>query len=189
MTFTEYQDYFESILTSETPSTPYDNEDYFNYVKLNQSRQNRWLKQMVLDTKLVGEIKAISKPQHWIIITEPWCGDAAHIVPFLVKIAQINPLIHLEIQLRDSEPFLINSYLTNGGKSIPKLVVRDKEEKDLFIWGPRPKEAQDFFMQLKEEGADFEAQKIALQKWYNDDKGEKTQRDLLRLMEDNGGSF
>lgn len=184
MKFTEYQALFESILSDVIPKAPYDNEAYFNYAKLNLSRQNRWLKRMDLNTELAERIKSISTPQNWIIITEPWCGDAAHIVPFLVRISELNPLIQLDIQLRDSEPNLIDSYLTNGGKSIPKLIVRDDANNDLIVWGPRPEVAQEYFKKLKEEGADFEAQKIALQKWYNDDKGEKIQKEILLAIDE-----
>ncbi len=182
MNFTDYSQLFRTILTAEKPEAPYDDEHYINYVKLNESRQNRWLKKGVLSPELVETVKSISTPQSWIIITEPWCGDASHNVPFLVLMAELNPLITLDIQLRDSEPFLIEHYLTNGGKSIPKLVIRDEQGDDLFVWGPRPEEAQALFLKLKEENADFEQQKIALQEWYNENKGVALQNELNEAL-------
>lgn len=181
MTFEEYIHHFEQIIQSETPEAPYDNPDYFEYAKLNWSRMNRWLKNGVINNELKGKIASIGSKQTWILIAEPWCGDAAHSTPFIKMITDLNPKITLEIQLRDSGSE-IDNYLTNGGKSIPKLIVRDDKGKDLFTWGPRPKDCQAVYTKLHEAGADFEATKIALQKWYNDNKGVEIQKELEELI-------
>ncbi len=68
------------------------------------------MKTMQLNEKLVEMLKSYDERQHWKIITEAWCGDAAHTLPFLVRLAEINPSITYELQLRDTAPFLINSY-------------------------------------------------------------------------------
>jgi len=182
MTYSEYTALFETILTSDNPPAPYDNPDYLNYTKLNESRQRRWDKKGELSDQTIQLLSNIENVQHWIIISEPWCGDAAHNVPFLIKMAEINPKITYDIQLRDTEPFLIEDYLTNGGKAIPKLIARDEYGNDLFVWGPRPANAQELFLSLKEKNADFEQQKIALQEWYNENKGSDVQKELISLV-------
>jgi len=182
MDFSQYLLVFEDILHTQTPPAPYDNAAYLDYAKLNWSRMNRWLKKGVLSEQLIDVIRKISKPQQWIVITEPWCGDAAHSVPFIQLAAQQNPLISVAYELRDSLPFRINEYLTNGSKSIPKLIIRDAEGKDLATWGPRPAECQVLFDKLKADGADFETQKVALQNWYNTDKGHSVQAELHGML-------
>lgn len=179
MNFLEYNNLFQAILTSDSPQAPYDSPAYFEYTKLNASRQSRWIKKGELKEELVSALKSLNVKQEWIIITEPWCGDAAHSVPFLVMLAELSTNIQYDIVLRDTEPFLINDYLTNGGKSIPKLVIRDAEGKDLFVWGPRPTEAQDLMIRLKNEDAPFETIKLELQNWYNKDKGVSLQHEFL----------
>ncbi|MBC9813616.1 thioredoxin family protein [Crocinitomicaceae bacterium CZZ-1] len=183
MNYTEYTLLFEQILTAEAPAAPYDNPDYFNYTKLNESRMKRWTKTMVLEDELIQLLEKLSVRQHWIIITEPWCGDASHIVPFLVRMAELSPAITYELQLRDTAPFLIDSYLTNGGKAIPKLVSRDENGTDLFTWGPRPAGAQSLMNRLKEENAEFERIKIELQNWYNANKGKEIQEELKKMLQ------
>lgn len=182
MDYTTYKQLFDKILDNPNPEHPYDDVMYLDYTKLNRSRTNRWDKQLVLEEELVSRIKQIASPQSWIIITEPWCGDAAHIVPFLIKLMEQNSRISYDIQLRDSEPFLIDGYLTNGTKSIPKLIVRDENGNDLFNWGPRPKGAQELMDKMKADNADFETTKIALQKWYNDDKGVSLCNELIKYF-------
>jgi hypothetical protein len=143
---------------------------------------NRWLKTMQMDAELVYMLKNLDERQHWIIIIEPWCGDVAHTLPFLVRLAKGSPMISYDLQLRDSEPFLINAYLTNGTKSIPKLIARDESGKDLFTWGARPKAAQQFADSLKAANMDFETIKLHLQNWYNEDRGRSLQQDLKELI-------
>lgn len=143
---------------------------------------NRWLKHGALNDTLTATIKNIKKPQNWIIITEPWCGDAAHLVPFMEMIAEINPLISTEYELRDSPPFRINDYLTGISKSIPILVIKDKNGEDYCHWGPRPKEANELYKGMVRDGVGFEETKTALQQWYNKDKGQSLQKELLGLL-------
>lgn len=101
MTFQAYLTIFESILQSANPPAPYDVPDYFNYAKLNWSRMSRWSKVAVPSEEIVHTMEGIVKPQLWIVITEPWCGDAAHIIPFINMIAALNPLVTVDYQLRD----------------------------------------------------------------------------------------
>ena len=181
MTWQEYVQYFEQILSGTTPKPPYNEEEYFHYTKMNWSRSNRWLKNSPLTAETIQAIKKINERQHWVLITEPWCGDAAHIVPVIYQMAVLNPNIDLEIQLRDSGSE-IDKYLTKGSKSIPILIVRNTEGKDLFVWGPRPVGANIVFDELKKNEADFETIKLALQNFYNKDKAKETQQEIVALL-------
>ena len=182
MTFSEYQKLFDTILAEKTIEKPYDNPHFLEYVKLNNSRQKRWLKKGEIAEEIKLTVQSITKKQTWIVITEPWCGDAAHNVPFIAKLAELNPNITLKIQLRDSENSEIESYLTNGGRSIPKLIARNESGADIFTWGPRPAESQFIFDQLKAENATFKTQKIALQEWYNKNAGCAIQEEILAIL-------
>lgn len=182
MDFQAYLGTFGQILKSAVPPAPYDKPAYLEYTRLNWSRMNRWLKKGVLSGHFSEVVKAISQPQQWIVITEPWCGDAAHSVPFIQLAARLNPLIAVEYELRDSEPFRIREYLTNGSKSIPKLIIRNGQGADLATWGPRPVECQVLFDRLKADNADSETQKMALQHWYNADKGQSVQAELEAIL-------
>ncbi|WP_183558931.1 thioredoxin family protein [Mucilaginibacter sp. SP1R1] len=182
MNFIAYQQIFLDILNSQAPLAPYNDPAYLNYTKLNWSRQQRWLKVGILNKDLVVAIEAITEQQLWTVITEPWCGDAAHTLPFLHRLSELNPLIRVKYQLRDTAPFLIDQYLTNGTKSIPKLIIADKYSNDLAVWGPRPVECQQLYLRLLREHVDFDQKKIELQKWYNEDKGESFQLELLSII-------
>ena len=114
MDFQTYTAKFKDIINDPEPPSPYDNPDYLEYAKLNWSRMNRWLKKAELSGQLSDAVKRIAQPQLWLVITEPWCGDAAHSVPFIELAARLNPLITVDYELRDAPPFRINTYLTDG---------------------------------------------------------------------------
>jgi hypothetical protein len=182
MNFQQYKELFEQILNSPKPVAPYDDEHFLNYTKLNWSRMNRWLKNTSLTDDQKAKIASINEPQNWIVITEPWCGDAAHIVPFIYMIASTNPNINLDFVLRDGDNEMINSYLTNGSKSIPKLIIRNALGEDLAVWGPRPEKTRLFIEELKVKELSIDELKIELQTWYNNDKGHEILKELLSLI-------
>ena len=182
MNFIAYQQVFQQILNDPNPPSPYDDPHYINYAKLNWSRQQRWLKTGMLNEVLTSLIESLKEEQFWTIITEPWCGDAAHILPFLHRLSELNPLIKVDYQLRDTEPFLIEHYLTNGSKSIPKFIIADHENNELAVWGPRPVGCQLLYNQLLQDHVEMEQKKIALQQWYNDDKGVSLQKELIAIF-------
>src|SRR5690606_13118908 len=184
MNYQEYSFYFKNILITPVAEhqPPYDNPDYLDYTKLNWARMNRWFKTGKLSDEVVEVVKKIDQPQQWIIITEPWCGDAAHNIPFLEMIARENPLISVSYELRDAAHYRIEEYLTNGTKSIPKLIIWDHKVKDLGIWGLRPENCQKMYAQLLKENASFEIIKNELQIWYNRNKGKELQNEMESLL-------
>jgi hypothetical protein len=181
MNLQEYRTLFTEILTGKVSEAPYDDEGYINYVKLNQSRMKRWTRQGVIEPELATAIMTIDKPQKWVLITEPWCGDAANSIPFIEKMAALNPNITVEVQLRDSDSE-IDTYLTNGGKSIPKLIARDANRNDIFTWGPRPAEAQALVQKQKTSNASIDEKYVAVLHWYKEDNGKAIQTELLGLL-------
>jgi Thioredoxin len=184
MNYAEYLQYTETVLSGPEYPAPYDNPAYLEYGRLGLSRMNRWNKVLTLHDDLVRLIRKMDRPQTWIVITEPWCGDAAPMVPYIARLAEVNPLIRLDIQLRDQPPFLIEQYLTNGGKSIPILVVRDADGQDLFTWGPRPAPVRALVERLNAEGAEKSVVIVELQNWYNADRGGAMQEEWLGLFRD-----
>lgn len=182
----QYLAYMNAIVQTnlEDQVTPYTKAEYLEYTRLNTSRQSRWLKTQTVSEDLQAVLKEIKSPQQWLVITEPWCGDAAHVNPFIMLAAKENGLINLTFELRDSAPFSIEKYLTNGAKAIPKLVIRDEHGNDLATWGPRPAGCQALYTELKARNAAFDEVLTAVQNWYNSNKGKEIQEELTKLLKE-----
>lgn len=155
-----------------------------NYSKLTYARIKRLDKTLKIEDSITEKVKNVVKPVTWIVLTESWCGDAGQTIPVINKVAELNPNIELKLLLRDDNDELMSEFLTNGGKSIPKLIAYDSESKTVLnTWGPRPSEATKLVNDYKEAHGKLTPEfKQDLQVWYNKDKGKNTAEDLLKLL-------
>ncbi len=179
MTYEEYKKLFADEI--ENPSALDENNNY-DIKKLNFARRTRVEKQFVPSDELIEAVNKISKPQLRVVLTESWCGDSAQNLPVLTKISELSENIELRILLRDSNLEIMDQYLTNGTRSIPKLIVFDEEGNELFRWGARPAAAQQLINDLKEKGLQKNEWLIELHKWYANNRGKEIEKELLKLL-------
>lgn len=178
----DYYQFVQDLAKQNKTSGLAQSEALINYTQLNAQRMKRWMKTAEISPAVEEKIKAIKKSQKWTVLTEAWCGDAAHAFMFLKKMSDLNDKITFEWKLRDENLDLMDQHLTNGGRSIPKLIVKDMEGNDLFNWGPRPKFMQDAYLKMKAEKTADEHIKIELQRMYNEDKGQTIQKEIGDLI-------
>lgn len=174
-----------SELTAQKSNTGNDKtEALAEYTMLNDRRMKRWDKTVKVSEAAKTNIEAFNKKAMWLVITESWCGDAAHIMPVINKVAELNPNIDYKVVLRDDNDDLMNAFLTNGGKSIPKLIMIDNETQEVVnTFGPRPTVATDLVNAYKAEHGKLTPEfKEDLQHWYNKDKGQAIIEDLVNLL-------
>ena len=176
MSYIEYREKIDSLMAIGKTTGPNQSEDMIHYTELNIGRMNKWDKHLKLNDELEGQLSLL-QDEIWLVITEGWCGDAAHNVPVLAALSELNPTIDLKLVLRDENLELMDLYLTNGGRSIPKLIRLKKGTlEELGEWGPRPEEAREIVMKAKEAGEDYNTK---VQVWYARDKGKTMQKELL----------
>lgn len=182
-----YNDYLRLMddMAAQKKSTGHEqNEMLTDFTKLNQARMKRLDKTQKLLPEAVDTMKKIREKQTWLILTESWCGDAAQNVPVLKKMADENLLIDIRLVLRDDNDDLMQKFLTNGGRSIPKLIaIAENNLSELFTWGPRPQKANDMVKtMIVEQGGITDEVKTAVQLWYNKDKGIEVQKEMIELL-------
>ncbi|TXD82537.1 thioredoxin family protein [Subsaximicrobium wynnwilliamsii] len=160
-------------------------EEMANYTKLNDSRMKRWDKTLRLSEAQVVKIKSLNSSQIWLVIAESWCGDAAHVIPVLNKITEASEYIDLKLVFRDENEALMNQFLTNGAKSIAKLIMIDKDSGEvLHSFGPRPSSATKLVNNYKTKHGSITPEfKEELQLWYNKDKGQAVISDIIELLD------
>ena len=184
ISYTEYRQLVEQLVSEESTTGELISDDLINYTKLNDRRMRRWDKTVKVSSEHETMIKSFDKPTTWLVITESWCGDAAHVVPVINKVAELNPNIELRLVLRDENPELMEAFLTNGGRSIPKLIMIDKTTNLVSnTFGPRPSVATQMVTDYKTENGSLTPEfKKALQLWYNQNKGQNIIEDLASLL-------
>lgn len=179
MDYAQYNLLFKQLV-EEGRTTGEETQEKIDYTKLNFSRTKRLDKTAQISEQNIAYFKNISEKQTWLVISEPWCGDAAQTLPFLNKIAQLSGNIDLKIVLRDENLELMNQFLTNGSQSIPIVIMLDEEMNVIKTFGPRSKAATKLVTDYKtEHGKIDDALKEKLQNWYNKDKGTSIVNDLV----------
>lgn len=184
ISYNSYREVVDTLAANNDTTGEDKSEARVNYTKLSARRMKRWDKTLKIDEKHKTLLADFEVPVTWLVITESWCGDAAHVMPALNKIAETNPNITLKVVLRDENEALMDMFLTNGSKSIPKLIMIDNStEEVLATYGPRPSEATNFVNRFKaENGALTPEFKEDLQHWYNSDKGQTIVKDITQLL-------
>ncbi len=161
-------------------------EEMVAYTRLNLARTVRNEKTVKPLPALV-EWLSQGEAMHWLVLTEPWCGDSSQVLPVLHLVAQAVPTVRMRVLLRDEHPDLMDHYLTHGGRSIPKLIVSESKGHELFNWGPRPKAAQDMVWDNKALAPELQLPKEELyakvHAWYSQNKGLAIQQELLALLQ------
>ena len=183
LTYSEYNLLFKQLVAEGRTTGDEQSQERIDFTKLNWSRTKRLDKTARLSDSAEETIKKLNRPQTWLVITEVWCGDAAQSIPFLNKIAAVNKNISLKLILRDKNKELMNAFLTNGSKSIPKLIILDDEYKVIGTWGPRSVLATQLVDDYKKIHGTLDAVfKKELQIWYNNDKGAAIIDDLVSVI-------
>ena len=185
--YPEYRKLMADLLIEGKSTAVEQTEERTHYSELNETRMHRLDKTIKITEENTVTLKNLSKSYLWLVLTESWCGDAAQILPVLNKMAlESNKKIELKLALRDENEELMNHFLTNESKAIPKLIILDKTTGNLVgNWGPRPQGAIDLIENYKEKfGVIDETAKTELQLWYLHDKGVSTQNEIIRLLQD-----
>lgn len=184
MSYDEYRTLVTALVEQQSTTGNDKSETFVNYTVLNDRRMKRWDKTVKLSDSAIESIKSFSEKVTWLVLTESWCGDAAHILPVINKVAEQNANIDFRVVLRDDNEHLMNAFLTNGGQAIPKLIMIDNETLEVINeFGPRPTIATEMVDVYKTLHGQLTPEfKESLQRWYNKDKGQSTVEDLVNLL-------
>ena len=182
--YAEYRKLASDLVAQGKPTGHDLSEALAHYAELNETRMNRLEKTITLTDAVIQTLQNSSKNAIWLVLAESWCGDAAQILPVLNKMSEASNSIQLNIVLRDDHDALMQLFLTNGAKSIPKLIILDAQTLNVLAdWGPRPLGAKQLIEEYKAtHGVVDETGKIELQKWYLHDKGISIQQEISEIM-------
>ena len=173
--------FLEELFTCEVQGeAPYD-----HYIPLNRSRVKRIRKQLKLSEAMIQAAKQAQPGTKWLVINEHWCGDGAQILPVLEAVVEASEgRIEARACYRDADTDLIDGFLTNGGRSIPKLVQLNDQGEVTQTWGPRPQTAMALVRSVKSSPDPEVAANYAqpLHAWYTNDRQASIQEELIAVL-------
>lgn len=181
--YATYRKLINDLFATGKSTGPDNSPEILHYTELNIARMNRVEKTVTLSDELLQALNNIKRKQQWIVISEGWCGDAAQIVPLFNIIEKNCNMIELKFLLRDENLDLMDQYLTNGGRAIPKLLIVDAAQLNVLThWGPRPKLAQQLINDMQAAHIDISEIKEKLHLWYAKDRSKAIQQELTECL-------
>lgn len=177
----------DDLLSRNTTTGPEPTESRVADTRMNVHRMNRWDKTAVLYPETLAALAQISEPQTWLIIAEGWCSDASQNVSVIQKMADAtNGIVAVRFVVRDEHLALMDHFLTNGARAIPKLIAIDAAHNVLWQWGPRPSELAALVAADKALPEDQRKSKTELgemiHSWYAKNKSVVLQQDISLLI-------
>lgn len=185
LTYPAYLEWIQHNLAQGRTSGDDQSEKMLEFTRLNLRRMQRIDKTLRVPGYVTESLQNIAGSLQWWVITEAWCGDSAQVLPVIARFAaESEGRIGLHIIFRDENPDIIDRYLTNGGRSVPKLVAFGTAGRECFTWGPRPTEARKLIMDWKANPGDRSWEDIEreLHTWYAHDKGQSTIEELMARL-------
>jgi len=182
--YDQYRNYIQQLVEQHSTSGKEKSEDSINFTMLNDRRMRRLEKTVKVPEGIKKRLSQFNSHVTWLVIAESWCADGAQMLPVIHKIAELNDGINLKIVLRDDNESLMDEFLTNGARAIPKLIMIDNTTEEVIgTYGPRPSAVTKIVEEYKQVHGKITPEfKEELQRWYNKDKGQTIMEDLMRLL-------
>jgi hypothetical protein len=184
ISWAEYYAIAQGYVGSDDKPELYRNEKMLRYTKENINRMDHILQTINIQSKLYNAMTAISTDLIWVVLTEPWCGDASQVVPVLYTIAGCSEHISFRIVQSDAYPEVLTDYLTAGSRSIPKLIcLRADTLEEFGTWGPRPAVLHTMVQAHKDDpDMSFGAKVRMVHDWYGADQTLSIQEEFIDLV-------
>lgn len=185
ITYAAYRQLMQDLEARQQTTGPNQSEAMVHYTQLNARRMHRLDKSVRLREDLKDLLRKLRRPCHWLVLTEAWCGDAAQILPVLAAMSEVGSIIELRLLLRDEHLDLMDEFLTDGARAIPKLIAIDADSGDVVgTWGPRPEPARAMLRAFRQR-AQGSKEELArdLQLWYARDKTATIQAELMACLQ------
>ena len=186
LTYKDFVAFTDQLVSENRTTGANQSEAYLEYTRMCLQRMNRWDKTAKVSLEMQALVESIHEPQLWLMITEAWCGDGSQSIPYIAKLAELNRKIELRIIMRDEYPEVMDAYLTNGARSIPKLVAFSEDLKcELFTWGPKPKYLMDLYKEYRQDskGKSYQEFLEEVYLWYARNKNKDLESELYPLLQ------
>ena len=173
-------------LRDATPNPDPEKAPYDKYIPINQQRIKRIRKILAkvgLREDLTSALNGLAAGTKMLVLNEFWCGDGAQILPVHEAMeAASRGRLEVRVLMRDAHLDIMDLFLTNGGRSIPKTVLLNADLEVLGSWGPRPAEAMALVKRIKSDPASAHTYSEEVHKWYTQDKQQNIQTELAVLL-------
>jgi hypothetical protein len=157
---------------------------FARFVEDAKSQREVWLKNASrtdIPPDAVNRLKHVRDGLRVLMVTEDWCVDSVHTVPYLANLATAAGVEVRIIGRAAGEP-IMSAHRTRDGRPVTPTVVLLRNNRDIGAWVERPASLQQWFFAMATDpvSARLFAQRAA---WYDEDRGRTTIAEFVALVE------
>lgn len=156
-------------------------QGFVDYSQKNVDQMRENYEKTDINQALSQEVKAFDKEARVLVIGADWCGDVVANVPSIAKLIDLNPKLQLRVIDRDRHDDLMQHFLTNGSKAIPKAVIAPPHMRSWETWGPRPAACQKIMTDNKDKMPKEQIYPM-LRDWYKNDKNQTVLNEVWAII-------
>ena len=151
-----------------------------------KARQDQWgprFANAALDAAALTEARALPGKRRLLAVADDRCSDSAWALPYIAKLAAAVPeKLELRVISRRDGSRIQSAHLTPDGRlATPTVIVLDENNRYIGGWVERPAPLQKWYLENKPTMSTAELYDH-VNKWYTDDAGRTTIRELLIIM-------
>ena len=182
LSFDQYMSQWKD--TNALPLTGLDKIErrYRFYSKYNLERQERVEQEWRPSPEFVKAVDSMAGPLSFFFITDDWCIDSAYSLPLLHWISSRRSDIRLQIGLKNDNLQVLDQYLTDGARSIPKLIIENQAGETVAVWGPQPEEIRLIRKSLMDNNAEGSVVSGTTIEWYANSGVLEVEKELGQLF-------
>jgi hypothetical protein len=156
-----------------------------------RAREAQWKSRFAnaaVDADALTRVRALKEKRRILAVAEDRCSDSAWAVPYIAKLAAAVPeRLELRVIGRLEGGAVQSANLTPDGRAAtPTIVILDESGRALGAWVERPSELQEWVIQNKPSISSDELH-ARMHKWYTEDAGKSTVREIVALLEKSAG--
>jgi hypothetical protein len=151
-----------------------------------KAREDQWRSRFAnaaVEAEALTEVRALPGRRRILAIAEDRCSDSAWALPYIAKLAAAVPdRLELRVIGRAEGRRVQSAHVTPDGRlATPTVAVLDEQNNFIGAWVERPAELQKWFIEKKPllSSEDLHEQ---MARWYNEDAGRSTIRELLVIL-------
>ena len=155
---------------------------YRFYSKYNLERQERVEAEWIPSAAFLEAVDTLDGPLSFYFITDDWCIDSAYSLPLLQWVSNRRSDVRLEIGLKNDNLDVLDQYLTDGARSIPKLIIENHKGEIVAVWGPQPEEIRLIRKNLMDNQAEGSVVSGTTIEWYANSGILEVEKELGQLF-------
>jgi hypothetical protein len=152
-----------------------------------KARRDQWdsrFANAAIDADALTRLRALPGRRRLLAVAEARCSDSAWAVPYLAKLATAAP-DKLEVRVippADGHRIQSANLTPDGRMATPTIAILDDQNQILGVWVERPAELQKWYVANMATVATDERYSY-VNKWYTEDAGRTTIREVLAILE------